>query len=308
MYKLGKLLKHPFMLLIKMDNLKLLKLDDRIYLKILYKYIMNKKIDLSNPLTFNEKLQWLKLYDRNPEYTKMVDKYEAKKYVGNTIGKEFTIPTIGIYNRFDDIYFESLPTQFVIKCTHDSGGLVIVKDKTKLDIKSARKKIKKSLKRNYYYCGREWPYKNVKPRIIIEKYMANDKQKELVDYKFFCFNGDPKFLYVSEGLSDHSTAKISFADMNYKKTEFYRKDYKPFDKLPEKPINFEKMKELAKKLAKDIPFIRVDFYEIEGKVYFGELTFYPCSGFLPFEPEKWDRKLGDMLDLPKQKIEEKNEK
>lgn len=307
--KVKKYMKNPVKIIAYLTDKKpFYWISDKIAIRVKYKSIFNQKIDFKNPKTFNEKLQWLKLYDRKDIYTTMVDKYEVKKYVANIIGEEYIIPTIGIYNKFDDINFDILPNQFVIKCTHDSGGLVIVKDKSNLNIKSARKIIEKSLRRNYYYYGREWPYKNVKPRIIIEKYMANEKQKELIDYKFFCFNGEPKFLYVSEGLSNHKTARISFVDMDYKKTEFYRKDYKPFDELPKKPINFEKMKELAAILAKDIPFLRVDFYEIEGKIYFGELTFYPCSGFIPFEPEEWDRKLGDMLELPKQKIEEKNEK
>ena len=184
-------------------------------------------------------------------------------------------------------------------------GNVICKDKNKLDFEKSKKKIEKYLKKNYYIYNKEWPYKNVKPRIIIERYMGTEEQPELIDYKFFCFNGEPKFIYVSEGLSNHKTAKISFADMDYNKTKFYRKDYKPFEKLPPKPKNFEKMKELAKKLSKNIPFIRVDFYEIDNKVFFSELTFYPCSGFIPFEPEKYDKILGDMLELPKEKREEK---
>lgn len=270
-----------------------------------YKIRLGKKLDLKNPQTFNEKLQWLKLYDRNPEYTKTVDKYQAKQYVADIIGEKYIIPTLGIWDKFENINFEELPNQFVLKCTHDSGGLVICKDKSKLNIKEAKRKISKSLKTNYYYHGREWPYKKVRPRIIAEKYMATYKQKELIDYKFFCFNGEPKFLYVSEGLSNHENARISFANMNYEKTEFYRKDYRPFDKLPDKPTNFDKMKELSKKLSKNIPFIRVDFYEVNGQIYFGELTFFPCSGFIPFEPEEWDRKLGDMLKLPKEKKIEK---
>lgn len=184
-------------------------------------------------------------------------------------------------------------------------GNVICKDKNKLDYYNSKKKIEKCLKRNYYNYNKEWAYKNVKPRIIIEKYMATEKQPELIDYKFFCFNGEPKFIYVSEGLSNHQTAKISFADIEYEKTKFYRKDYKPFEKLPPKPKNFEKMKELAKKLSKNISFIRVDFYEIENQVFFGELTFYPCSGYIPFEPENYDEILGDMIKLPKEKREGK---
>lgn len=304
--KLKKIIYNPDLLLSWTINKGILKwIKDETCLKIKYKAALNQKLNLDNPQTFNEKLQWLKLYDRNTEYTKMVDKYEVKKYVADIIGKEYIIPTLGIWDKFENINFEKLPNQFVLKCTHDSGGLVICKDKSKFNIKEAKKKIMGSLKKNYFYSGREWPYKNVKPRIIAEKYMATYKQKELIDYKFFCFNGEPKFLYVSEGLSNHENARISFANMNYEKTEFYRKDYRPFDKLPDKPTNFDKMKELSKKLSKNIPFIRVDFYEVNGQIYFGELTFFPCSGFIPFEPEEWDRKLGDMLKLPKEKKIEK---
>lgn len=306
MNKIIKYIKKPSNVLLYLMNKNFFKwIPDKKYIKIKYKLEMNKKLNLQNPQMFNEKLQWLKLYDRNPAYTKMVDKYEAKKYVADIIGREYIIPTLGVWEKFEDIDFSKLPNQFVLKCTHDSGGLVICRDKSKLNMKEARRKINKSLKRNYFYSGREWPYKNVKPRIIAEQYMATYKQKELIDYKFFCFNGEPKFLYVSEGLSNHENARISFVNMNYEKTEFYRKDYRPFDKLPNKPTNFDKMKELSKELSKNIPFIRVDFYEVNGQVYFGELTFFPCSGFIPFEPEEWDRKLGDMLKLPKEKKIEK---
>lgn len=283
-------------------------LPDKLYLKITYKIRFGEKLDFNNPKTFNQKLQWLKLYDRNPRYINMVDKILVKEYVSDIIGKEYVIPTLGVYNSFDDINFEELPDKFVIKCNHDSGSIVICNDKKKFDYIKAKKKINKGLETDAFFWGREWPYKNVKPKIIVEKYMSTEEQKELLDYKFFCFNGEPKFLYVSEGLSNHSTATISFADMNYELTKFHRKDYKPFEKLPPKPKNFEEMKELARKLSKDIPFLRVDLYEIEGKIYFGELTFYPASGYLPFEPEEYDKFLGDMLELPKEKIEEKNEK
>ncbi len=306
MNKIIKYIKKPLNVLLYLMNKNFFKwIPDKKYIKIKYKLEMNKKLNLQNPQMFNEKLQWLKLYDRNPAYTKMVDKYEAKKYVADIIGREYIIPTLGVWEKFEDIDFSKLPNQFVLKCTHDSGGLVICRDKSKLNMKEARRKINKSLKRNYYLIHREWPYKKVRPRIIAEKYMAIYKQKELIDYKFFCFNGEPKFLYVSEGLSNHENARISFVNMNYEKTEFYRKDYRPFDKLPDKPTNFDKMKELSKKLSKNIPFIRVDFYEVNGQIYFGELTFFPCSGFIPFEPEEWDRKLGDMLKLPKEKKIEK---
>lgn len=280
------------------------RMSDETYLKLRYNCIMGKKLNLDNPVTYNEKLQWLKLYDRKPEYTKMVDKYEAKKYVANIIGEEYIIPTLGVWDNVNDIDFDTLPNQFVLKCTHDSGGLVICKDKAELDIENAKNTLNHFLNRNFYSVHREWPYKDVKPRIIAEKYMEDESKTDLKDYKFFCFNGEPKLLYISEGLSDHSTAKISFADMDYNIAEFKRNDFKPFDKLPDKPLNFEKMKELAKVLSKDRAFIRVDFYEIHKKIFFGELTFFPCSGYLPFDPKEYDKVLGDWITLPNKNIQE----
>lgn len=281
-------------------------IPDSLYLKYYYWRKSKKKLNLREPKTFNEKLQWLKLYNRKPEYTNMVDKYVVREYIKEKIGEEYLIPLLGVYDKFEDIEFNKLPKQFVIKCNHDSGGLVICKDKNNFNIMCAKTKINECLKRNYYYAGREWPYKNVKPRIIVEEYMEDEKSVDLRDYKFFCFNGEPKYLYVSEGLVDHSTAKISFYDMNYNEAEFGRTDYEKFSKKPEKPINFEKMKELTKILSKDIPFIRVDFYEINKKIYFGELTFYPTSGMMPFDPPEYDKILGDMLILPEKR--RKNEK
>ncbi len=298
MKKVIKYIKHPSnAILYLMNNGHLKFLSDKIYLKIKYRIIMKKKLNLKNPQTFNEKLQWLKLNDRNPEYTKMVDKYEAKKYVSNIIGEEYIIPTLGAWEKFEDIDFEKLPNQFVIKPTHTSGNVFICKDKSKIDYKKLKKEVNKWLKRRYYYLHREWPYKNAKPRIIAEKCMTSEKQEELIDYKLFCFNGEPKYLCVSEGMSNHEMATMSFADMKYNKTKFYRRDYHPFSVLPPKPANLEKMKELARKLSKNMSFIRVDLYEINGRIYFGELTLYPCSGYIPFEPEKYDKVLGDMIIL-----------
>lgn len=272
-------------------------IPDKIYLKIRYYLRTGKKLNLKHPQTFNEKLQWLKLYDRRDIYTTMVDKYDAKKYVADIIGEEYIIPTLGIYKSFEEIDFEKLPNQFVIKCTHDSGGVIICRDKKQFDYDKAKKKINKIMKMNYYYFSREWPYKNVKPRIIIEEYMSDSKQKVLKDYKFYCFNGIPKYLYVSEGLENHETAKISFFDMDFNFAPFKRNDFAGFEKKPTRPKNFDKMVELAKILSKDIKFIRVDFYEINNKIYFGELTFSPCSGYMPFEPEEYNYILGEMIDL-----------
>ena len=226
--------------------LNFIGLNDEKYIKLMYQIKMKRKLNLDNPNTFNEKLQWLKLYDRKKIYNTMVDKYEAKKYVANIIGEDYIIPTYGIYDKFDEIDFDKLPNQFVIKCTHDSGGIVICRDKNKLDIEKTKKTINKSLKRNYFYSGREWPYKNIEPRIIIEKYMHDNEIEQLKDYKFYCFNGQPKYLYVSEGLENHETAKIEFFDMNFKPAPFGRTDYQRFKNKPEKPINFEKMKDFSK--------------------------------------------------------------
>ena len=294
-----KYIKYPpeIILLIDRKTKILHLLPDKIYLKLMFRIKMHKRLNLENPQTFNEKLQWLKLYDRNPDYTKMVDKYEAKKYVADIIGEEYIIPTLGIYDKFEDIDFSKLPKQFVIKCTHDSGGLVICRDKDKLDIANAKKKIENSLKHNYYYHGREWPYKNVKPRIIIEQYMEDYKNSSLVDYKFFCFNGEPQIMYVSEGLENHATASISFYDMDFNEVDIKRSDYKKFEKKPEIPLNFENMKEFSKILSKDIPHLRCDWYEINKKLYFGELTFSTCGGYIPFENEKMDYEIGNMLKL-----------
>lgn len=285
-----------------LDNKKIIKLKDELYIKLCYRARIGKELNLNNPQTFNEKLQWLKLYDRNPEYTEMVDKYEAKKYVADIIGDKYIIPTLGLWNKFEDINFEKLPNQFVLKCTHDSGGLVICKDKSKLNLKEAKRKISKSLKTNYYYHSREWPYKNVKPRIIAEQYMVDESGTELKDYKFFCFNGEPKLLFIAKD-RPYAT-KFNYYDMNFKKLPF-KQHYENFNDCIEKPKGFDKMVELSKKLSKNIPHVRVDFYDINGKVYFGELTFYHFSGFEKFEPEEWDRKLGDMLKLPKEKKIEK---
>ena len=299
------IVKEPKFILYYVDKYLKIRIRDDLYLRIVYKKIFNRELDLKNPKTFNEKLQWLKLYDRNPQYTEMVDKYQVKKYIADLIGEEYIIPTLGVYDKFDDIDFEKLPNQFVLKCTHDSGSTIVCRDKDNFDYKQTKKKINKLLKKNFFYGGREWPYKNVKPRIIVEKFMQNGEEKELKDYKFYCFSGIPKFLYVSEGLENHETARISFFDMNFNFEDFSRTDYKKMDKKPDKPVNFEKMKELAAKLSKGIPFVRIDLYEINGQLYFSEFTFSPCSGFMLFNPEEYDEIVGNLLVLPGENNNEK---
>ena len=272
-------------------------LPDKVYIELYYLAQFKHFCNLKDPRTYNEKINWLKLNDRNPEYTKMVDKYEAKKYVEDIIGKEYIIPTLGIWNNFDDIDFDKLPNQFVLKCTHDSEGVVIVKDKSKFDKNQARKKINKSLKCNFYYIGREWPYKNIQPRIIAEEYMEDDKYKELRDYKFFCFNGVPKAMFVASDRGIGKT-KFDYYDMNFNNLNIIQHYPNSMNKI-EKPKNFDKMIELAKILSKNLIHVRVDFYEVNGKVYFGELTFYHFSGFQPFIPSKWDYKFGEWLEISK---------
>ena len=269
-------------------------LPDKVFLKMYYPVMMNEELDLKNPKTFNQKLQWLKLYDRKPEYTTMVDKYAVKEYVADKIGKEYIIPTLGVWDNFDDIDFDSLPNQFVLKCTHDSGGLVICRDKSKLDIPIAKKKINMSLKHDYFYNGREWPYKNVPHRIIAEQYMADD----LRDYKLFCFDGAPRMTLVCSERFTKDGLKEDFYDEAWKHLNVQRPAHGGAILPIQRPKQYELMKKLAAKLSEKMPFARIDFYEINEKVYFGEITFHPASGFEGFKPEEWDLELGEWIKLP----------
>jgi len=273
-------------------------LPDKPYLRLMYYANTFRRLSLKNPKTFNEKLQWLKLYDRKTQYTQMVDKYEAKAYVKERIGECYIIPTYGVYNRPEEIDYSQLPSQFVLKCTHDSGGLCICRDKEHFSKEQAAIKLNKSLNTNYYYNGREWPYKNVKPRIIAEAYLEDEEGAGgLTDYKFYCFNGKVELLYVSSGLEDHSTASISFLTKDWQFAPFTRTDYKPYDTLPKKPACLQEMIAVAEKLSAGIRFLRVDLYEVKGKVYFSELTFFPCSGYMPFSDERYNQELGDLIVL-----------
>lgn len=276
------------------------KMSDEKYLKKAHKVYLHKELDLINPKTFNEKLQWLKLYDRNPDYRKMVDKAEVKKYISEVIGEEVIIPTIGIWNNFDEIKFEELPEQFVLKCTHDSGDPIVCRNKSELDLRKVKKYFKKYLKRNYYYYAREWTYKDLQPRIIAEKYMS-DKGREnesLTDYKFFCFNGKPKYVYtVKDREKGYEKSLHRFYDINWNLQNVDLDHRGDQYEAESKPETLDKMIEIATILSKNIKFVRVDLYQCNGKVYFGELTFYPRAGWEPFEPECWDYLLGEELDL-----------
>lgn len=279
-------------------------IPDKPYLQMMYRLHMGKKLNLKNPKTFNEKLQWLKLYNRKPEYTIMVDKVKAKEYVANIIGEDYIIPTLGVWDDPDDIDFDALPDQFVLKCNHNSGkGMCICRDKSKLDIPKVKAELRKGLKENYFLHGREWPYKDVPRKILAEKFMVDEDEPELRDYKFFCCNGEPKYCQV---ISDRSTdEKIDFYDMDWNRLlgllgladNIHNSDHDIC-----RPSSFEEMKVFAKKLSKNIPFSRIDFYEINHRLYFGEITFFPASGFGCFRPDEWNERMGELIVLSSKSI------
>lgn len=271
--------------------------NDRLQIQRSWYSRMPYKLNLSNPQSYNEKLQWMKLYDHNPLYTTLVDKYAVKEYVANIIGREYIIPTLGVWTSFDEIDFDSLPDQFVLKCTHDSGGLVICKDKSNLDLAKAKLKIEESLQTDYYMNGREWPYKNVPRKIIAEKYMEDSKTGELRDYKFFCFDGKAKWLFIATDRQNREEPYFDFFDMDFNHLPMQH-GHPNAPIVPEKPESFELMKKLAAKLSQGLTHVRVDFYEVDGKVYFGELTFFHHGGWTPFTPEKWDYIFGKEIVLP----------
>lgn len=300
MASIFKLLKNPAKIVHIFDKLGVSRaIPDKAYLKLKYRSAFGRKLNLKDPKTYNEKLQWIKLYDRRPEYTVMVDKYEVKKYVAERIGDEYIIPTLGVWDKVEDIDFDSLPNQFVLKCTHDSGGLVICQDKSLLDVEAAKKKLRKSLKRNFYYAYREWPYKNVKPRIIAEEYMEDSSIGELRDYKFYCFDGTAAVMFVaSDRHNANDGLKYDFYDMNFEHLDLRQGRPNSTEEI-KKPQTFEKMREIAETLSKGIPQVRVDFYEVNGKLYFGELTFFDSAGLTPFDPEEWDYTFGEWIKLPR---------
>lgn len=271
-------------------------LNDETYVKLYYVLKFKKRLNINNPKTFNEKIQWLKLNDRKQIYVDLVDKYEVRKYIKEKIGEEYLVPIYGVWDNFDDIDFDKLPKSFVIKCTHDSGGIVICKDKENFDKKKAKRKIDECLSHNYYYIGREWPYKSVKPRIIIEKLLENENGEGLKDYKFMCFNQEVKCSFVCSERDKKEGLSVDFFDLNWNKMPFTRK-YKNSSKEIKKPINYDKMIELSEKLSDNIPFVRIDFYEINNKIYFGEITLYPGCGFEKFDPDEYDKILGDWIKI-----------
>ncbi|MCM1263703.1 MAG: glycosyl transferase [Butyrivibrio sp.] len=271
-------------------------IPDKPYLKLCYRLKTHKKLNLKNPQTFNEKLQWLKLYDRKPEYSIMVDKYRVREYIKEKIGEEYLIPLVGgPYKNVNEIDLDALPEQFVLKCNHDSGSIVICRDKKDFDFEAAKKKLDYCLKHNFWYLGREWPYKNVEPCIIAEKYMVDESGSELKDYKVFNFDGKPEII------------QVDFGRFKEHKRNLYDKDWKYIEAVIEyqtdseikinRPKQLEQMLKLARLLSKDFPFLRTDFYSVEERLYFGEITFFHESGFGKFEPEKYERELGEKITI-----------
>lgn len=275
-------------------------IPDSLYIRFAYFALMQRKLNLNAPVTFDEKLNWMKLYDRNPLYTILVDKYAVKEWVAERIGEKYVIPTLGVWDKFDDIEFNKLPDQFVLKCTHDSGGLAICKDKESFNLDEARKKIMKSLKEKYYYEYREWPYKNVTPRIIAEKYMEDSRDCELRDYKFYTFNGEPKFLLLATNRQKlDKPLCFDYFDMEFNHlplTNHWHPNNS--DDPPHKPLHFKEMQSLVKRLAEGFPQVRVDFYEVNGDVFFGEMTFFDQGGFLKLHPDSWEKEWGSLITLP----------
>lgn len=272
-------------------------MSDEEYLSRKYQLYFGQKLDLQNPQTFNEKLQWLKLYNRKPEYTVMVDKYKVREYIAQELGEEYLIPLLGVWDNPDEIDFDALPNQFVLKCNHNSGlGMCICKDKSELDISKVKVELRKGLKQDYYLTGREWPYKDVPRKIIAEKYME-DVSGDLKDYKFYCFNGEMKFVMINSDRNTSRPTRADYFDRDFNWLDFTW-GYSHAEVHPKKPEQFEKMVAIVEKLAKGLPHIRVDLYDCNGKIYFGELTFFDGSGFDKIEPLEWDYKIGKLLKLP----------
>lgn len=268
-------------------------MPDKLYLYILYRLVFGRSLNLKNPVTFNEKLNWMKLYGRKPVYTRMADKYEVKQFVKELIGEQYVVKNYGVYESWDEIVFEALPNTFVIKGTHDSGGAYVCKNKLSFNQIKVREKIELNQSHNFYYWYREWPYKNIKPRIIVDELLDDHTGNELRDYKFWCFNGIPTFMYCTIKGKD---VYENFYDMDFKPVMIdhgFPRHQPEF----EKPKNFELMVQLASRLSEGVPFVRVDFFDVEGRVYFGEFTFFDWGGMRPFKCD-WDKKLGELLVLP----------
>jgi len=274
-------------------------MSDKYYLSILWKMTMGYNLNWNDPKTYNEKLQWLKLHDHNPLYPILVDKYRVKKWVSEQIGEEYVIPTLFSYSSTDEIDLDSLPDQFVLKCNHDSGSVVICRDKSSFDLSTAKKKLAKALSHNYYWDAREWAYKKVPRCIIAEPYLEDDNSKELPDYKFFSFDGEVKALFIATDRTNPlEETKFDFYDTSFNHINVTN-GHPNAQNTPNKPQSFDKMIQLARVLSKGLPHVRCDFYDVNGHVYFGELTFYHWGGMTKFYPQSFDQQMGEWIKLPK---------
>ncbi len=269
-------------------------LTDKTFIHLEFRRRLGKAINLKNPKSFSEKIQWIKLHDRNPLMTLCTDKYEVRKVVESKVGTHILNKLYGVFESADEIDWDSLPESFVLKANHGSGWNVIVKDKSTLDGKETKKKMKKWMATNYYAQKREWAYKNIKPQIVCEKYLEN-KNGSLIDYKFFCFNGTPRLIQVD--VDRHTEHKRVFHDTQWRRFDFSLQ-YPIYEEEIEPPSYLKDMIEVARVLSSDFTFARVDMYDLDGNIVFGEVTFYPGSGMERFSPEHWDAKLGDLLQLP----------
>lgn len=295
MYTIKFFLKHPLMVNDYIVNHTPSLWSNELYVKLRFFFNYGYRLNLKDPKGFNEKLVWLKLFYCRSDYPSMVDKYTAKQWAAEKIGRQYVVPCYGVWDHFDDIDFDSLPKQFILKCTHDSGGNVICRDKATFDYRSAKKKIERALKKDTYKHTREWPYKNMKHRIIAEELLTEHGDDAITDYKFFCFDGEPKVMYVSkDGAADPRT---DFFDMDWNHLPVRMRDLNA-DVTPQKPAQFEEMKALARQLSEGMPHVRVDFYLVNDKIYFGEMTFYTCAGMPTFNPWSWNRTFGDWIKLP----------
>lgn len=294
--KIKTLRQKPGVLFIKVWRLFEPFVSDSLFLRVVFRFKVGYWPNLKNPKSYNEKLQWLKLYNKNSEYTQLVDKIAVKDFVAKVIGKDYLIPTIGIWNSIDEINWNNLPNRFVLKASHDSGGIVICKNRLELDLKDAKAKLLNAGKRNYAKYNKEYVYQNVPHRFIAEQYMEDESGFELKDYKIFCYGGKAQYLFVATGRQKNDT-RFDFYDTDFNHLPVLN-GHPNADEWPVKPKNFKQMIEVAEKLAQNIPQVRVDLYNINGKIYFGEMTFFHWSGLTPFEPREWDFKFGEKLILP----------
>lgn len=296
--KATTLLKRPKVIVPKFLHTKAARLiPDKMFIKLSYWSHFCKWINLDNPVTFNEKLQWLKLNHKKAKYCDYADKFTVRNYIKDVIGEQYLVPMIGVYDTVSDIEWDMLPDKYVLKCTHASGRNIICSDKLALDIENAKRKLKVWMKSNFFWHGREWVYKTIKPRIVAEQYLENPTCDELIDYKFMCFNGEPKCLFLCLDRQSNESLKVDFYDMEWNPMPFER-HYKRSGRQIPRPKCFDEMAKLARKLSEGIPFVRVDFYEVNGQVYFGELTFFPGNGMEEFTPEYYDELLGSWIALP----------